>query len=412
MECKWAAAATTPVDHPTERVAVLDPPPGLRALAERAPISRLRFSDGRAGWLVTSHALARTLMVDNRFRVDPVTLPLGDPEMLAEVDRIEQSTPESQGVLIMLHPPQHTRIRRAAAKYFTVRAVHEQEQAIERIVADRLDAIEAAGGPIDLVTEFALPVSSFSICQQLGVSPADRERFEQPSAILADPHLDAEQKRAALVSFYDYCRQVVAEKRAAPQADILSDLVQQGELSEDEIVGLARQLFEAGHETTASQLSLGVIALLADRSRWEALRADPSLVGNAVEELLRYLSILQLGSFARTADEDVDLGDVVIRKGETVVVSIPVVNRDPEKFPDPEQLDLGRNAAGHLAFGHGRHMCIGQHLARLELKLALRGLLERFPTLDLAVPLEQIRFFGGEHQMYGVESLPVTWRER
>jgi cytochrome P450 len=409
MECKRGTTVTEPVDHPIERAGVLDPPPALRALAERAPISRLRFSDGRAGWLVTSYALGRALLVDNRFRVDPVTLPHGDPEMLEEIERIDTSMPESEGVLIRLHPPQHTKIRKAAARYFTVRAVREQQQAIEQIVADRLDAMAAAGGPIDLVTAFALPVSSFSICQQLGVSPEDRERFERPSAVLADPHLDAGQKRDALVAFYDYCRQVVAEKRASPRPDILSDLVEQGELSEDEIVGLARQLFEAGHETTAAQLSLGVLALLGDRARWERLRADPSQVGNAVEELLRYLSILQLGSFARTASEDVELGDIVIRAGETVVVSIPAANRDPGKFPDPDELDLGRNAAGHLAFGHGRHMCIGQHLARLELEVALRGLIERFPNLDLAVPLAEIRFLGGEHQMYGVEALPVAW---
>ncbi len=409
MESHQDAVVTEPVDHPTERVDVLDPPPGLRALAERAPVSRLRFSDGRAGWLVTGYALGRTLLVDNRFRVDPVTLPHGDPETLAEIERIDDSMPEGEGVLIRLHPPQHTKIRRAAAKYFTVRAVHEQQEAIERIVAGRLDAMEEAGRPVDLVTSFALPVSSFSICQLLGVSHEDRERFERPSAVLADPHIDLDEKRRALEAFYDYCRQVVAEKRASPRADILSDLIQQGELTEDEIVGLARQLFEAGHETTAAQLSLGVIALLCDRARWEQLRADPAQVRNAVEELLRYLSILQLGSFARTAAEDVELGDVVVKRGETVVVSIPVANRDPEKFPAPDELDLGRDAAGHLAFGHGRHMCIGQHLARLELEVALRGLLERFPNLDLAVPIEEIRFFGGEHQMYGVEALPVAW---
>jgi cytochrome P450 len=409
MGCKWEAAAMEPVDHPTQRAGVLDPPPGLRALAERAPISRLRYSDGRIGWLVTGYALGRTVLLDNRFPVDPATLPLGDPEILAEIERIETGMPESEGVLIMLHPPQHTRIRRAAAKYFTVRAVRDQEQAVEQIVAGRLDEIEAAGAPVDLLTAFALPVSSFSICQQLGVSPEDRERFERPSAALADPHLSVEEKRAALVAFYDYCRQVVAEKRASPREDILSDLVLEGELGEHEIVGLARQLFEAGHETTAAQLSLGVVALLGDRTRWERLRADPSQVRGAVEELLRYLSILQLGSFARTATEDVELGDVVIRQGETVVVSIPVANRDPEKFADPDALEFGRDAAGHLAFGHGRHMCIGQHLARLELEVALRGLLERFPTLELAVPLEEIRFLGGEHQLYSVESLPVRW---
>jgi cytochrome P450 len=400
---------TAVVELPSERVDALDLPPGLRALAEQAPICRLRFSDGQPGWLVTGYALGRTLLVDNRFVVDPVAMPLGDPEVVAEIDRIEKSTPESAGVLILLHPPQHTKIRRAAARYFMVSAVREQQAAVERIVAGRLDAMEQAGGPVDLVTSFALPVSSFSICEMLGVPHADREQFERPSAVLADPHLDAEQKRDALVAFYDYCRRVVAQKRASPRADILSDLARQGELSEDEIVGLARQLFEAGHETTAAQISLGVVTLLRDRTRWERLREDPTGVEKAVEELLRYLSILQMGTFSRTASEDVEIGGVVIKQGEKVVVSIPAANRDPEKFPAPDELDLDRDAAGHLAFGHGRHMCIGQHLARLELEVALRGLLERFPNLDLAVPPEQLRFYGGEHQLYSVETLPVAW---
>jgi cytochrome P450 len=399
----------TPVELPTDRERPLDPPAGLRALRERAPVAPLRFSDGQQGWLVTGWALGRAVLVDARFSVGSVVQPLGDPVAVAETDRIERSLPESAGVLIMLDPPQHTKIRRASAGYFGVRAIAAWEPAIERIVADRLDAMEAAGSPVDLVRTFALPISSFTICDLFGVPHADRERFEGPSAALIDPRLDAEAKRGALSEFYDYCRRVVAEKRAAPRDDLLSDLAAKGELTEDELVGLARQLFEAGHETTAAQLSLSVLTLLCDRARWESLRRDPSLIGNAVEELLRYLSILQMGTFSRTALEDVDLGDVVVAKGEQVVVSIPAANRDPEKFADPDAVDLARSAGGHLSFGHGRHMCIGQHLARLELTVALRGLLERFPQLELAIPVEELRLLAGEHVLFGVEELPVAW---
>src|ERR1700753_1871191 len=201
------------VDLPSEGDAPLDPPPVLRALRERDPICRLRFSDGQAGWLVTGHALGRTLLVDSRFSVGTFVMPLGDPEVIAETDRIERGMPEQAGVLIALDPPQHTRIRRAAASYFTVRAVTEREGDIARIVSDRLDAMEAAGSPVDLMAAFALPLSSFSICEVLGVPHADRERFERPSAVLADPRADAEEKRAALADFSAYCRQVVAGKR-------------------------------------------------------------------------------------------------------------------------------------------------------------------------------------------------------
>lgn len=401
-----------PVEHPSERVDPLDNPLGLRELAEQCPMHRLQFPDGALGWLVTGYSLGRTLLVDPRFNVAEFAFPLGDAETYTESDRIERSMPENAGVLVTLDPPQHTRIRRAAAGYFTVRAVSEREEAIERIVSGRLDAMEALGSPVDLVQTFALPVSSFSICEILGVPQEDREQFERPSAVLADPHVDGERKRAAFTEFFDYCHGVVAQKRISPGNDILSDLVQEGQLTDVEIVGLARHLFAAGHETTATQIALSVFALLTDRTRWEGLREDPSRIGGAVEELLRYFSIVQMGTFSRTATADVEVDEILtIKRGEKVIVSIPAANRDPDKFADPEQLDIDRNAAGHLSFGHGKHMCIGQHLARLELKVGLRGLLERFPALDLAIPVEDIRFFGVEHVLYGVEALPVGWRE-
>lgn len=398
-----------PIDLPSKRVDPLDPPPALRALRERDPICRLRFSDGQSGWLVTGHSLGRTILVDGRFSVGTFVQPLGDPEVIAETDRIERAMPEQAGVLIALDPPQHTRIRRSAAGYFTVRSVAAREGDIARIVSERLDAMEQDGSPVDLVSTFALPLSSFTICEVLGVPHADRDRFERPSAVLADPRADTDEKRTALVEFSSYCRQVVAKKRTSPTDDLLSDLIQKGELTEDEIVGLARQLFEAGHETTATQLTLSVFTLLRERSEWTGLREDPARIDSAVEELLRYLSILQMGTFSRTATEDVDLGEVTVKKGEKLIVSIPAANRDPEKFTDPDRLDLDRNAGGHLAFGHGRHMCFGQHLARAELKVGLRGLLERFPDLDLAVPVTEIRFVAGDSQLYGVETLPVAW---
>lgn len=398
-----------PIDLPSERASLLDPAPGLALLRQQSPISRLRFSDGSPGWLITGHSLGRALLLDQRFSVHPVRLPLGDARVITETDQLERSMPESAGVLITLDPPQHTRIRRAAAGYFTARAISEQEDAIERIVSGRLDAMEQAGGPIDLMDAFALPISSFTICELLGVPHEDRERFERPSAVLADPRADAAEKRAALADFAAYCREVVASKRAAPQQDLISDLIREGELTEEEIVGLARQLFEAGHETTATMLTLSVFTLLCERGRWEVLRDDPSLIANAVDELLRYLSILQMGTFSRTALQDAELGGVVVREGESVIVSVAAANRDPLKFPNPDELDLARNAVGHVAFGHGKHTCIGQHLARLELKVALHGLMRRFPGLDLGVSIEQLSFLGGEHQLYGVQALPVVW---
>jgi cytochrome P450 len=222
-------------------------------------------------------------------------------------------------------------------------------------------------------------------------------------------HASFEERAAATSAFSDFAHTVIEAKRTSPADDLLSELVLKGELTDTELVGAAMMLFSAGHETTANTLALSTFFLLCDRSRWDALRADPSSIAGAVEELLRYITIVQTGAATRTALEDVDLNGTTIRAGESVCVSLAAANRDPARFTDPDRFDPSRDANDHLAFGHGRHMCLGQHIARLELQIGLAGLMRRFPTLSLAVPAQDVQLYHGDHQLYGVHELPVAW---
>jgi len=348
-------------------------------------------------------------LVDPRFTVNPGRPPIGDPQKNAAIANAAQSDPSRVGVIMALDPPQHTRLRHMQAPYFTSARASEYRPVVERIASGQLDVMEQAGPPADLVAAFAMPVASVVICDLLGIPREDRQSFERINAVIEDPGSSAEEKVAAGREFRDYGYGVIMRKRACPGAGVLDELIAGGELNDDELAGVARMLVSAAHETSATMLALSVFALLCERERWEALRADPSAVAGAVDELLRYLTIVQLGAFTRTASEDVELGGTAIRAGEGVTVSLAAANRDPHRFPDPDRLNILGNARGHVAFGYGRHICLGQHLARLELEVGLTVLLRRMPGLRLAVAVDEVPLHSGEQFLYGVHRLPVTW---
>ncbi|SFP97536.1 Cytochrome P450 [Amycolatopsis arida] len=390
---------------PTTRHHPFDPPAGLAALGDRDTPHRLRFADGHEGWLVTSYALARAVLADPRFsarselRHSPVRRPRADD--LGPGGR----TPP--GFFIGMDPPEHTRFRRLLAGEFTVRRMDRLRPRIEAIVGERLDAMAAAGPPVDLVPEFALPVPSLVICELLGVPYADRDRFQRDSAALLRLDVTDEVATAAVRGLREYLRDLVRRLRAEPGEDLLSALAAGDRLTEDELVGIAFLLLVAGHETTANMLALGTFAALGEPDLLAAFRGSAEDVAAAVEELLRYLSIVHFG-VSRTAKEDVELAGQRIRAGECVLAWLPAANRDPERFPDPDRPEPARAGAGHLAFGHGVHQCLGQQLARMELRIGFTALFARFPGLRLAVPAEEVPL---RHDMgvYGVHRLPVTW---
>lgn len=352
------------------------------------------FPDGRRGWLITDRELARSLLTDSRFSAR------------AGHTR-EPTTPIEPGLFIRMDPPDHTHYRRLLTAQFTVRGMKQLTPRVEQIVHEHVDAMAAAGPPADLVRCFALPVPSMVICELLGVPYTDRERFQRATAALLDIDADVQEAESAYRDISDYLADLIAHKQENPSDDLLSGLVSETDLSHQELVHIAFLLLSAGHETTANMLGLGTFVLLQHPDQRDLLYREPDRIDSAVEELLRYTSILQF-FVNRMALQDVELGGVRIEAGQVVMLSLPMVNRDPNRFPDPERLDITRRPGGHLSFGHGVHQCLGQQLARVEMRVGYAALFDRFPSLALTVPAEQVPM-RTDKAIYGVHRLPVTW---
>ncbi|WP_326823946.1 cytochrome P450 [Streptosporangium sp. NBC_01756] len=379
-----------------------DPPKELIDAREHSPISRYPFPDGHQGWLVTGYDLVRSVLADPRFssRKDLMghhpTIDYGDIEI----------PPAPPGEFLLMDEPQHSRYRKPLVGKFTVRRMRLLTERVEQITAEHLDAMQKAGPSADLVTAFAKPIPAIVICELLGVPYEDRGSFQEHIDTFLGGEAGDEELIAAYLATQRYLAQLVAAKRANPTDDVLSDLLD-SDLTDEELQGMALILLSAGFDTTANMLALGTFALLQNPAQLAALRTDPALTDGAVEELLRYLSVAK--TFMRTTLEDVELGGQTITAGTTVILSLNTANRDPERFTDPHTLDLRRQDGGHLAFSHGIHQCLGQQLARVELRVALPALLDRFPTLRLAVPAEEVALRPEIADIYGVKSLPVTW---
>jgi len=385
-----------------------DPPRHITRLREARPVSPMVFPDGHEGWIVTGYDAVRQLMADTRFssRLDIgiLHMPYETPGMPAATE----PSPQPPGMFIAMDPPDHTRLRRKLTGAFTVKRMKQLDEHIIDIAERQLDELARLTPPVDLVKEFALPVPSLVICELLGVPYADRENFQVNSAkfLVKDQLLD--EKIAAYSELTTYLSELVTRKRAAPGDDILSDLARHDDLTIEELTGIAFLLLLAGHETTANMLALGTFALLEHPEQLAELRANPDLLPDAVEELMRYLSIADI--FFRYATDDIELGGETIPKGSTVIISLLAANRDPKRFDNPDTLDIHRTARGHLSFGHGIHQCLGQQLARIEMRAGFAGLLSRFPTLKLAIPAGEVKL-RTDMNIYGVHELPVTWTE-
>ncbi|MCE6997811.1 cytochrome P450 [Saccharothrix sp. S26] len=389
---------------PTQRTTAFDPPAELGLLRERAPISRMRFPDGHLGWLVTSYELAREVHADRRFssraelQHSPRTVG-GKP--------VTQRPPAKPGMFIAMDAPDHTRYRKLLTGQFTVRRMNQLMPRIEQIVAEHLAGLRASGSPADLVAGFALPVPSMVICELLGVPYDERESFQRDTAKLLSLDSTMEEVMAAFERLEEFVLQLTRRKHVEPGDDMLSGLVATGELTDSEVANMGLLLLVAGHETTANMLGLGTLLLLQRPDQLAALRADPSLMDNAVEEMMRYLSIIQFGTL-RTALEDVEVGGVVVKAGESVSISVSAANRDPARFERPDEFDVRRPASGHLGFGHGVHQCLGQQLARIEMRVGFSALFREFPDLRLAVPAEDVKL-RTDMAIYGVHELPVEF---
>jgi cytochrome P450 len=389
-----------------------DPFPLFAAVRERGPVHRVTLADGHVAWLVVGHDEARAALHDERFSKDMhAALETGD-EVVAE----GLPGPALARHMLVVDPPDHTRLRRLVAGAFSVRRVEALQPRVQAVVDDLLDAVATRGpdATVDLVASFAFPLPFTVICELLGVPAHEREPLGTALTKLLGPtstpaeYAVAEQASASVV---EQLTALVATKAETPDDDLISALIAARDgadrLNQQELLSTIFQLIVAGHDTTASLIENGVVALLRHPDQLAALRADPAAIPAAIEELLRYDAPVPHATF-RYAREAVDLGGVTIPAGAQVLVSLAAANRDPARFADADVLDLRRADTRHLAFGHGIHFCLGAPLARMEAHLALASLLRRFPDLRLAAPVDQLHWGHGDGLVLrGMSALPV-----
>jgi cytochrome P450 len=392
---------------PDKRSCPFDPPDEYRTLREQEPISPLDFvlSPGsRNGWLVTTLAEVRAILADPRFshRQELVALPIPPPFPFD----VYQPEPAAPGTFNKMDAPEHTRYRRLLAKHFTVRRIRSLEPAAERIAAELLDGMVAAGPTAELVADYAEPLATRLMCELVGVPETDRAELLHHLTVVARLHYTLDELIAAITTISANLDRLVTDTDPVGNG-LLSELVRTGELTHDELVNLTWALVGGGFDTTTNMLALGTFALLRHPDQLRRLLAEPALWDNGIEELLRYLTVSHLGA-SRCALTDVQVGEHTIAAGETVVLALSAANRDPARFPEPDVLDVGRVTQGHVAFGHGVHQCIGQHLARLTMRVGFRALFDRCTDLRLAVSDEEI-MMRADMLHYGVHELPVTW---
>src|SRR6478672_4814588 len=307
---------------------------------------------------------------------------------------------------------EHTRFRRMLSKPFTFKRVEGLRPAIQEVTDECIDSILAGPQPADMVAKLALPVPTRVISEMLGVPYEDHEFFQEHANAGLARYAAADAMQKGAFSLHQYLVNLVEEKQANPSEDAVSDLAERvtaGEISVKEAAQLGTGLLIAGHETTANMIGIGILALLENPEQAARLRDsdDPKFIANAVEELMRYLSIIQTGQ-RRIAVEDIEIGGETIRAGDGIILDVAPANWDTRQFPNPDRLDLRREDGPHVGFGYGRHQCVGQQLARMELQIVLPTLFRRIPALRLAVPIEEVPY---KHDTlaYGVYELPVTW---
>ncbi|WP_329124958.1 cytochrome P450 [Streptomyces sp. NBC_01465] len=383
-----------------------DPPPAYTHASRESAITEAALPDGAPCWLVTGYSEVRAVLADPRFSADARTP--GFPFLSPGQRQLATAKPS----FIRMDDPEHARLRRMVTKDFLVKRIEALRPGIQAIVDETIDRMLAKGQPADLVGDFALPVPSLVICLMLGVPYEDHDLFQSLSRTLLDNTTTRERAAEAHHELMDYLARLAAHKADHPGDDILSRLVAREDLNAQETASLGFLLLVTGHESTANMSAIAMLALLRDPDRAAALRADPALVPGAVEELLRWLTIIHLG-LGRAATEDVEIGGRTVRAGDGVICMLSTANRDPDMFggegaTDPEELDLTRDARRHVAFGFGVHQCLGQPLARAELQIIVETLLRRLPGLRLAVP-EQELAYSTENIVYGLKALPVAW---
>ncbi|GGS62470.1 cytochrome P450 [Streptomyces griseoviridis] len=323
--------------------------------------------------------------------------------------RMGGSMPYQAGNLLSYDGPEHTRLRRMLTASFTARRAREQRPQIEEVVTAALDEVEKAGPGADLVQLFCTPIPTLVICELLGVPYADREEFQRRTAIALDFSNSREVQMEKAAEMEAYMAGLVAGHREEPGDNVLGRVVREygDQLTDSELAGIGNMLLIAGHETIANTLASSIALLLQHPDQLAVVRDEPEAVDGAVEELLRY--VVPATILPRQASGDIPVRDQEIKEGERVVASVLAANRDlGASGEDLDRLDVRRPVQRHLTFGFGPHQCLGQQLARMELRVALPALFNRFPELRLAVAPEELDYRTNA-LVFGVNALPVTW---
>jgi cytochrome P450 len=379
-------------------------PDGYEEFRRQDGLQKVTSWDGSHHWLATRHEDIRAV--------------LGNPSFSADVRREDfplsyaNQREEQSGLLLRLDDPEHARQRRMLMREFSVKAAQALRPQLEEVTDDLIDAMLEKGGPIDLNPAFALPLPSRAICQILGVPYEEHDVFQRYADASTILDTSPEERQQMFIEAFTYYADLVQRKADDPGDDLISRLIAEhvtsGEMDAAALPSLIFLLVAGGHETTAKMLGLGTLSLLKNPDQRDRLLANPELAPSAVEEILRFWSVIVTDP-RRVATADVEVGGQLVRKGDGVLISLVAGNRDPQVFgKDADVLDVGRGSRRHMAFGFGTHQCLGQNLARVELEVALPRLFQRIPALRLAVPEEELEFVQNSI-VYGLHALPLTW---
>ncbi|MFF5113626.1 cytochrome P450 [Streptosporangium sp. NPDC000509] len=399
------ADAPRPRDFPIRRGCPFSAPEEYTRLRTLEPVARVTLPTGREAWVVSRYEDVRELLADPRISAD-----IRRPNFPA-LGEGEQEIGARLRPFIRTDAPEHTRYRRMLLPEFTVRRIRAMRPAVQTIVDGLLDSMLATQAPVDFVPLYANAVSTSVICELLGIPAENLEFFRDVTRISGSRHSSAEQVAEALGGLFALISDLVAQRQERPGDDLLSRLVvdhlQTGNITLPELLSTVGITINAGRETSTNMIALSTLLLLQRPDLMEELRADPSLMPAAVNEFLRVMSIADSIPL-RVAAQDIEISGTVIPADDGVIALLAGADHDPEQFPDPDQVDFRRPDNHHVAFGYGVHQCIGQHLARLELEVALETLIRRVPTLRLAATDEEIEF-KHDSATFGIERLPVTW---
>lgn len=376
--------------------------PAYAELREQ-PLARIRMPYGDGAWLVTRYEDVRAVLADPRFSL-AAAMGRDQPRM--------RPVARTGAGLFSTEPPEHTRLRSLVAREFGARRVERLRARAVELADQLLDRIVEAGQPADLVEDFAIPMPTTIICEVLGLPAEDHRMLWDWAETVLSAVTPGEVLATEGQAFMDYMAQVLELRSREPGDDLLTTLVracrERKLIGEEELLSIACDLLIAGFVSTTNQIGNFFHQLLFSPDELVRLRERPELIPRAVEELMRYVPLLTGFSLPRYATADVELGGVTVRAGEAVMIATAAANRDPRVFAEPERLVLDRPANPHIGFGHGVHYCIGAHLARLELRVAIERVLARLPGLRPAVPEHELRW-KQDAMVNGLQALPVAW---